>query len=341
MGLFSPQISPKEMVPLCRQLATSYDAGIPITRAVELVAGNTRDARAKEVLTSIGARLRQGETLGEAAREQQKYLPQFFVELLHSGEYGGKLDVMLRDIAEYYEDRVAMNRTIWQAMSYPMFLITIAWFLGSFALMIVREIKFDERVRFDIWEFIGRYLTFQGYAVGVFVVGFVLMVALSRFGVPQHIWGFVSTKLWPLKNVTRKFALARFFRSMSLLITSGVDIKRCIVSAADVTANPYIRRDLLQAVPIVAQGGTLTQAFSMSNSLTPVAREMLHIGEQTGNLDGCLRKVSEYHFAEARHAVAVAVKLLNAGVMLAVGIVIGAVIISFYAKLFSVYDSIQ
>lgn len=339
MGLFSPRISAKEMVPLCRQLATTYDAGIPILKSIEMVARNTRKGQAHTVLVAMHESLRTGSTLGEAARAHQKHLPPFFVELLATGEFGGKLDVMLRDLADYYEDRVAMNRKITGAMVYPMFLITACWFLGTFAIRIISSLDLTSGKPFDFAAFLGRYLLFQGQVLVTLAIGFGIAVLLSRFGLPQYLWGAFATHVWPLRNITRKFALARFFRTFSLLVSSGVDIRHCISNAAEVSANAYIRKDLLKAVPLVSQGATLTQAFGVVNTLSPVGREMIHIGEQTGNLDQCLRKVSDYHFAEANHAVSVAVKLLEQGILLLAACFVGYTIISFYSKYLSMYDS--
>lgn len=339
MGLFSARISANEMVPLCRQLATTYDAGIPILKSFEMVARNTKTGRSREVMTVIHDRLKSGSTLGEAAREQQKYLPQFFVELLATGEFGGKLDVMLRDLADYYEDRVAMNRKITGAMVYPAFLMGACWFLGSFAIRIIGSLNLNSNKPFDLMNFFMQYLLFQAQVLTGMAIVFAVIVVLSRFGLPQWLWGAFATHVWPLRNVTRKFALARFFRTFSLLVSSGVDIRRCISSAADVSANAYIRQDLLKAIPPISQGATLTQAFSTVGTLSTVGREMIHIGEQTGNLDGCMRKVADYHFAEANHAVSVAIKLLEQGVILLGACIVGYTIITFYSRLYSMYDS--
>ncbi|HOF41236.1 MAG TPA: type II secretion system F family protein [Candidatus Hydrogenedentes bacterium] len=101
MGLFSSQISAKKMVPLCRELATSYDAGIPIIRSLEIIGGQQQDRRIRAIFTEMAGAVKAGNTLDQAAREQHKYLPAFFTELIASGEVGGKLDVMLRDLADY------------------------------------------------------------------------------------------------------------------------------------------------------------------------------------------------------------------------------------------------
>src|SRR6185295_9589925 len=99
MGLLSAEIETKAMVPVCRQLATSYEAGIPILRSFEHVGRESKDPRVKRVCTAIATDLRAGGTLADAARKQSKYLSPFFVQLLANGERGGHLDIMLEDLA--------------------------------------------------------------------------------------------------------------------------------------------------------------------------------------------------------------------------------------------------
>jgi len=137
-----------------------------------------------------------------------------------------------------------------------------------------------------------------------------------------------------MSPVTRKFGLARFFRSMSLLISSGLRIDHCIENSAAVVSNPYLEKDLLKALPGVRDGQTLVEAFSESRLLTPTAREMLYVGEESGSLDQTLRKVSEYHLAEATHAVQVATKILGVLIALIVGGLVGYIIITFYSRLY-------
>lgn len=340
MGLMTAEISAKHLVPLCRQMATSYDAGLPIIRTLEIMSDNAKDTRSKQVFRAMADDARNGATLGEAARRQQKYLPKFFIELLHSGELGGRLDVMLRDMADYYEDRLAMQRKIVGAMVYPALQLTAAWFLGTFALGLIGKINLDAREPFNLGNYFDDYLRFQGFAVGVFALVVIGIIVLSRLGMINWSWGLVLNYIWPLNNVTRKFGLARFFRSFSLLLGSGMNIQSCIANAAAISGNPYIERDLKTAIPRVAQGSSLVEAFAPCRSLTPVAREMLEVGEISGNLEQSLRKVSEYHLEEGRHAVNVASKIAGVLIVLAVGGIVGYIIISFYSKYFSLLDSI-
>lgn len=335
MALLSSEIGTKEMAPLCRQLATTYTAGIPIIQALEHVSEQTRNGKTKRVLKQMGEDLRNGSTLEQAVGAQSKYLPPFFVHLLASGEKGGRLDIMLRDLSEYFEDRLKMKRMVFGMMTLPIIQLVAAWFLGTFALGIIQGAAEAGGGVDGVMTYIReQYLWLQIRAVGAFLLVGVAGIALARFGLLGWITCAVTTFVWPLRTVTLKMGVARFFRSFGLLLGSGLDIVSCVESAAAVTSNPYIERDLLKAVPHIKRGKTLSEAFAGSKTITPLAREMLHVGELSGNLEGQLKKAAEFHLDEANHAVGIAVKAMSVLIGLAVAAVIGYVIISFYGKMY-------
>lgn len=328
MGILSSELSTKQLVPLCRQLATAYGAGIPIIRSLELVSQNTPNPAVREVLADIRQRIVDGDTLGESAKAQGKRLPRMLIELLATGETGGKLDVILRDLAGYYEDRLAMKRKIMRKASYPILQLLAAWFIGSFSLTLIGRLSFMKGMNFG--EFLSDYLAFQGQALAGFGVLVAICIILSRMGVFQWIWGGISTYLWPLAPVTRRFAQARFFRSLALLLGSGISVVPAIERAAAACGNPYIQRDFLQAVPVIAHGGTMLEAFGMTRFLSPVAREMLHVGEESGELENMLRKVAQYQMDEATHAVDIATRVGEVVISLAVAVLVGYIVITFW-----------
>lgn len=332
MAILSSQIPTKHMVPMCRQLATSYTSGIPVIRALELGAANAEARDVREVLSGMAQQVRDGATLGQAALAHEKRLPPMFIQLLYAGEHSGRLAQMLDDLAGYYEDRLKIKRTVAGALVYPSIQLSLAWFLGSFALRLVNRLNPASGERFNIWAYVRDYGVFQVKALAVFALIVLVCWGLARAGVFKWIVGWVTNKVWPLQPVTRKFALSRFFRSMSLLIGSGLPIKQCIEQSAATTANPYIQRDLLKAAPYVADGATLTQAFSVTRSLTPMAREMLTVGETSGELETSLRKVSEYHLEEAKAAVRAALVVLGVLILVVVAAVIGYILISFWTQ---------
>lgn len=339
MGLFSSQISTKRMVPLCRQLATADQAGLPITRSLELVAREMKDPQVRDVLNQMNARIKGGATLAEAAREQSKHLPRFFVELLATGERGGRLDIMLRELADYYEDRQTIQRRAVNAMILPFLELGAAWFLGTFAFMIVNRLlaMFASRSggsRFDFMSFFRDYALFQGKAMLVVATVFAVCVILSRLGLFKWVWGYAATYIWPMSMVTRSFGMARFFRSMSLLMTAGLNIVRCVENSAAVMVNPYLERDMLKAIPFIKQGMTLHEAFAGSKFMPRMNLEMMAIGEQAGELEAMMRKAAEYNLERGSTAVNRLITVLTTLIILGVALLIGAIIIMFYVRLY-------
>ena len=338
MGLLSTQLSTKTLVPLCRQMATAYGAGLPIIRSLDLVSESTRNVRVKEMLGDIRLRIVNGDTLANAVRAQEKLLPNMLIELWSTGEMGGKLDIVLRDLANYYEDKQAMTRAIVAKAAYPMFLLVAAWFIGTFALMLVKQISFESKI--NLGDYFANYGAFQircGIKFGILVA---LCIILSRAGILKWIWGAFTTHIWPISAVTRRFAQARFFRCLSLLLASGVSITRSVERAAATTSNPYIQQDFLKVLPVLADGGTLVEAFGHAKYLSPMAREMLRVGEESGDVEGQLRKVAQYQMDEATHAVNLATRVGEVAIALAVFGIVGFVIISFWSNYFKMFDEI-
>jgi type IV pilus assembly protein PilC len=299
----------------------------------------------REVVERMHSSIGNGSTLAEAVRAEKKYLPTFFIELLSTGEQGGKIDVMLRDLAQYFEDQLEMRRETVRAMVYPIIQLVLAWYALTCALGLIGQLQglfaAQGKSNFDLGNYFAHYIQFQAIALVVFAVVVAVCVILSRMGIFQYIWGLFATYMWPMSRVTRMFGLARFFRSMSLLIGGGLRIDHCIENSAAVTANPYMEKELLKAVPMVRDGHTLEDAFSVVDVLLPQSREMIHIGETSGQLEAALRKASEYHLAEAMHAAAIARKVLGVGVSLTVAGAVGYGIISFYLTYFSILEGVM
>ncbi len=331
MGLFSTRLSAGEMAPLCRQLSTSYNAGIPVLQTLELVGRGAPSQRVRRMLRRIYDSIKNGSTFADASRAESEMLPEFFVEVLAAGEIGGRLDVMLMDLARYYEDQQVMKRSVVSAMVYPAIQLGAAWFLGTFSLGLISRIG---QRGFSLGVYFRQYLMFQAAAMVTLFVLFWVMVALARIGVFQYITGFIKNYVWPIRPISRRYALARFFRGMSLLIGAGLSMTEVMKRSAALTMNPLMERDLLKGLPIVMNGGTLVEAFDQSRCLSDVGRQMLMVGEQTGNLEDSLHKVAEWHFEEARAATKVAMTVMGIAILLVLAGLVGYIVVTFYSRLY-------
>ncbi len=343
MGLFSSQIPLKQLVVLCRQLATAYDAGIPIIQALSLVRGKLHFSQASHSLERMQEAIKGGSTLTDAVRAESAYFPVYFVETIAAGEMGGRLDVMFNDLAGYFEDRLKIQRAMVSALTYPCVLVVLAWFAGTFSVPLIREAFgsiFGKGPAFSFGRYLGGYAWFQiktAFVLGLLALG---CMGLSRMGVLKWIVGWVATFVWPIAPVARRFALARFFRSMALLIGSGVPIVRCIERAAAVTANPYIEQDMLNAIPMVRDGSSLVDAFARSRYFLPTSHEMLRVGEVSGKLDSALRKCAQWYTDEAMHASEQMAKVLYYVLYLAVAGLVLYVLLQFYGAYFGALNNV-
>jgi type IV pilus assembly protein PilC len=339
MALTTSEIDTKTMVPVCRQLATAYEAGLPITKVLEHVGRENKNPKIRRLMSDMHEEIIRGGSLADAAQHQSRFLSPFFVNLLAGGEKSGKLDIMLKDLADYYEDRLKMRREIVSALTYPVILMVIAWFLGTFSIGMVKVAL----AGFEgsggggvdgVMAYFGEWTQFQVKSMITFAFIFGAYVVLARLGMFKWISGWFATFIWPFSRVTRKFGMARFFRSLSLMLGSGIGVVQCIQQSAEVTGNPYIEKDLLKSIPRVQNGATLVEAFSGSRLMTPLAREMLLVGEESGRLDFQLNKAAQYHMDEARHAVKLASTIMTNLVMLGVFISIGGIVIYFWSSLY-------
>lgn len=325
------------MAIVCRQLAATYQAGIPIINALEITAERHTSCSSKIALSCAAQQMRQGTSLAEAFMSQSKYFPKFVIEALAAGEVGGKLDALLKDLAEYYEDIYKMESTIRRSLVYPAAQLIMAWFLGTFSLGLIRSVGtvFSRNgTRVSISDYFSEYIRFQLITLVIVIVLFVIMVILSRVGALKTFLSFVKNHCWGIKKIVRSFGMARFFRSMALLTHAGVDIKTCLQRSAALTLNAALERDLLRAFPIISQGESLERAFARCTCLTRVEREFIAVGEQTGNLDEAFHKLAEYNFNEGHARINVLLKLMPVVITLAVGVVVGFIVISFYGNLY-------
>ncbi len=271
--------------------------GIPVLRSLELLADQRRFRGKKDMFQRMADVVRAGGTLGQALRAEQKYLPEFFVELMVSAEQAGKFEAALKELAAYYEEMLAIRRSYVSALAYPFFTMLAAFigvplvveFLKS-AVGLVPDQGVGELV---LWHFIG---VFERNISWIVVV-----IVLARLGLLRKMWTPVATFVPPFRSLTRKLAFARFFRTMAILLDSGMGLVKAVERAAAVSTNPFVRADLLRVVPAIQGGHTLEEAFKQMRWLKPRALNMVRTCEQTGNLETTLNSLAKWYLDEAYH----------------------------------------
>lgn len=321
----------KTMSILCRQLSSAYEAGIPIIQALQIVGDSFPSKKIKFALYRASDEIIAGKTLFEALKSSGIF-PELFIRLVFTGERSGKLDIILRDLSSYYEYLWKIKRTAISSLIYPMIQLALGWFLGTFAIGIVENLNFESQ--FTLNKYISDYTQFQTKVITLFVIGVVIVIFLMKTPFIKGIFSLIFSHIWPFSNIINKLSLARFFKSLALLYSSGIPIMEALDYSAKLLPDTRKQTDIELIIDQIKKGSNLEKAFRIAPWIGRVAQEMLAVGEQSGKLDEALNKLSEYALIDAEQAIKITTKILNVLIVLIVGAIIGLIIITFYAKLY-------
>ncbi|NUM52559.1 MAG: type II secretion system F family protein [Candidatus Hydrogenedentes bacterium] len=292
MGLLSRKLGVKTMAHFCRVLAQSSTGFVQIERALELAAGPGAPAELRRTVPPILDRIKQGGSLSEALRVQQRYIPDDFLELVSAAERGGKVEVAFQHLAHDYELRLEFMRSMARQLTYPL-LLWISFHVISFwqGLMTTVESVEMYTLRFAWATFLS------------LLPLLVVYLALRHFGLLDKLCYAVASRTWPWRGILHSIALVRFFRCLAMLLEAGLAVPQAIERSAATTVNPRVRAKLAQAVPLVQQGASLTRALEATGMLPNLAVEMVRTGEFAGRLEDLLKKTAQYIEEGAYHYV--------------------------------------
>lgn len=280
----------KRMALLCHELSTTYEAGLPIVRSLSLLADGSPSRAMRRSLRRLASDIERGATLADAIHWQGRRFPTFFRELVAGGEVTGTLGPALRHLTAYYEDRVALQRRILTMLTYPFVVFVCAVFVIPLFELYAKS-AFGLAPRDAPNEFLLHSVLTWG-------VNIAILVALVRLGILNAVWSVVGTYLPPFSDITRHFALGRFFRALALFLESGFGAAKSVEHAAAVSGNAFIRRRLLRALPAVRRGEPLSEALAATRYVGAQSLMMLAVGEESGKVDETLAKISHYHIED-------------------------------------------
>ncbi len=311
----------------CREMAYSYDAGIPLLNGLKLVAESAHNRRLRRVLRRMQTEIRAGASLSEAVASQRRYWPALFIHVLGAGEAAGQIKRVLYELADHFDQYVAFRQAFMKQLIYPFCLLVAASIIGIWQSAMISMLRTTGgKMNFKVFaEAFARLSVLQ---VAGMVVPVAVMLLLWRLGVWSWVWMQVKTFVWPLSMMTRKLAMARFNRALGLLLGSGLGATHAVEQAARTADNPYIARTLLKAIPRLETGATFTEAIAPCPYMSEAERQMLHIGEVSGTLGKSLTKSAELLEQEAFATLNVVVRMAGlVFIFLVVGMLFGGLVI--------------
>jgi type IV pilus assembly protein PilC len=340
----------KDLAIFVRQFSVMIDAGLPLVQCLEILGSQQENKNFAKILQQTRMDVEGGASLADAMRKHPKAFDDLFTNMIAAGEAGGILDTILKRLATYIEKAVKLKAQVKGAMVYPVAVISIAgiviavilWkVIPTFASMFAglgAELPLPTRFVIALSQWFVRLLPF----IIIFIVlgVFFFRRYYATHGGRRTIDGMVL-RLPILGDIMRKIAVARFCRTLSTLMASGVPILDGLEITARTAGNAIIEDAIMAVRKGVESGLTVAQPLRESKVFPPMVVQMIGVGEQTGALDAMLSKIADFYEEEVDQAVANLLTLMEPVMIMFLGVTVGGIVISMYLPLFDLISKLS
>lgn len=348
------RVSTSDLASLTSQLATLIGAAVPMAEALGALVDQTEKQKLKVVLSSVKEKVNEGSGLAEALADHPRIFNNLFIHMIRAGERSGSLDEVLRRLTVFTEASVRLQGKVLSAMIYPILMSVVggAILIGLFVGVIprIRDLFRDLPGGEEALPFITRAVFFAGdvllspwiavviaLAVGS-VVGFRKWISSARGRV---WWDGFRLKVPVLGQLTRKVAVARFCRTLSTLLLSGVPILQAMEIVRNVVDNAVIAKAIEAAADNIREGQSIAVPLKQSGQFPAIVTHMIAIGEKTGELERMLNSVAIAYEAEVDRALEALTSLLAPLMILVMGGTVFVVAIALLMPMMSISSMIR
>jgi type IV pilus assembly protein PilC len=348
---FGKRIKPKSLQIFSRQLATLIEAGVDVVAALTVLEQQTADQYLAAIVSDVRADVEGGVVLSKALSRHSHVFDRLYVSMVEAGEASGTLDVVLDRAAFQIEKDTKIKRRVKSAMVYPVVVMSFAFLCLTGLLLFVVPVfqgVFDQLngqlPTLTQWVVNLSNLLKKAWFIIFPLLGGTLYGLLrarkTEWGRP--IWDKLRLRI-PMKigDVVLKVSLARFSRTLSTLIASGVDVIKALEITGQ-TAGNYVIEQVLTTVRLrVQEGVPIAQPLAESAVIPPMVSQMVKIGEETGELDKMLGKVADFYEDEVDASISSLTSILEPVMMIGVGLIVGVIVIAMYLPMFKMLQLVK
>ncbi|NPU85290.1 MAG: type II secretion system F family protein [Syntrophaceae bacterium] len=337
------KVKEKEIVVFCRIFSTMINAGLPLIQCLDLLAAQEANKTFQKIIRAIKEDIEGGTTLTDALKKYPDIFDQLFVNLVAAGESGGILDVILQRLSNYMEKAMKLRSKVKGAMTYPASVLVIS--IAVVALLLLKVIPVFQKMfegmggelpgptqfLVDASAFTQKYFLLM---IGILVaIGYVF----KRFYATEK--GTLTIDAMVLKApvfgpLIKKVAVAKFTRTLSTMMSSGVPILEGLSIVSKTAGNKIIENALVKVRQSISEGKTIAEPLQEADIFPPMVVQMIAVGEATGALDTMLSKIADFYDDEVDSAVEAMTALLEPFMMVFLGGVVGGMIIAMYLPIF-------
>ncbi len=339
----------KNLAIFVRQFSVMIDAGLPLVQCLEILGKQEPHKNFAAVILKTREDVESGASLADAMKKHPKTFDPLFTNMIAAGEAGGILDTILKRLAEYIEKSVKLQGDVKSAMIYPVAVIIIAgivvtailWkVIPTFASLFAglgAQLPMPTRIVIALSDFIVAWGWLVAIAMGA--AGYGLKTYYGTEG-GRFMIDRISLKLPILGNILRKVAVARFCRTLSTLLASGVPILDGLDITAKTAGNAIIEAAVQTTRTSIERGETISAPLRETNVFPSMVVQMINVGETTGALDAMLGKIADFYEEEVDTAVAGLLTLMEPVMIAVLGVIVGGIVIAMYLPIFDLISKL-
>lgn len=344
-------VTVKDLAVFARQFAAMFNAGVPMIRCLKVLRDQTSNYKIKYALKHISADVEQGSELSVAMKKHSCF-DELFISMVAAGEVGGVLDEVLERLAVMLEKNAKTASEIKSAMSYPKTVMFIAFavFFGMTTFLLPTFAKIFADIGTELPVFTVLMLNFSKFfrtwppipqATVIATIVVLNIVYKTTYSTPQGRLFFdrLFLKAPIFGEIIEKSAVARFCMIFGTLTRCGVPMLKSLEIVRNVAGNEAIAQSIEYARQEIQSGGMISLALQEKDVFPSLAIQMMAIGEETGELDGMLMKVGTFYETEVEEAVKGLTSMLEPLMIVAIGGIVGSILLSMYLPMFAVFKS--
>jgi type IV pilus assembly protein PilC len=345
----SRRVNAKNLAVFTRQFSVMIDAGLPLVQCLEILGTQEEDKNFAAVILATRSDVESGMSLADAMKRHPKTFDPLFTNMIAAGEAGGILDTILKRLATYIEKAVKLKSQVKSAMVYPVAVIVIAglvvgvilWkVIPTFASLFAglgATLPLPTRIVIAASNGLVQFMPFVLVGMFAFVFGFRAWYGTTS---GRKIVDAAVLKMPVLGNLMRKIAVARFCRTLSTLLASGVSILEALDITARTAGNAVVEDAIMLTRKSIEGGETIAAPLKETAVFPAMVVQMIGVGEATGALDTMLQKIADFYEEEVDVAVAGLLTLLEPIMIAFLGGVVGGIVIAMYLPIFDLISKL-
>lgn len=340
------RVKTKDLTIFSQQFAAMIDAGISLVECLNIMYEETGHTKLKEVIRIIKEDIETGSSLSEAMVKHPKVFPTLYCQLVRAGETGGVLNIVLNKLADHYERQEEINEKVKSASYYPVTIFVVTFWVVFFLLVSVfpnfvdmfdnfgAELPGPTQFLIGISNFFRSYWWFVFMIVGGLITLFFIYKKTTK---GEFKLDNLVLKIPIIGKMMKKVIISRFASTMAILLGTGVDLLSSLNIVEEVVGNKVYSNVLINARGQIREGISFSRSLADSSNFPIMVVQMVKIGEESGNLEKMLKKITKFYNREVESVVEGSISLIEPVMIVFLAVIVGFVVISIVLPMFDMY----